>query len=156
MPCDGSYLNPTDNERNSNEVCKHIIYLLGCIETEAGKKCKLPQAFTDASNLDGATYQRIKAAARNPYGNIRELDEHVAILCSILSNMPEKLLDKYVYNGRVEKARALADWWEKHQKADKARTNAAKKKAAQKVLAKKVIDKLTTDEVAALKAYFTE
>lgn len=114
MPCNGDYLDATDVEKHSKEVCQHLLRLLKALNNDA----KLSSALKRAVAIPKAHYDAIKKGAADAYGDVDNFDMHVALLCRILSNMKQTLLNKYVYDGKNAECRALADWWAKHQKAD--------------------------------------
>lgn len=43
------------------------------------------------------------------------------MLCDLIKNMTKSQQNKIVFDGRKAEARKLADWWDKHQEADKRR-----------------------------------
>lgn len=132
MPCDGSYMDPNDWERNSHKVCKHLKFIFDKLKDEK----KLPRKLAAALLCDDrALVEAIDKGAKDPYGCLNTpyaLDEQVAKLCSILSNMTPKMLDKYVYDGRNKQSRELANWWEEHQEADQDRVKEEQRQIAKK------------------------
>ena len=77
---------------------------------------------------------------------------HVALLCRILSNMKQTLLNKYVYDGRNADCRALADWWDKHQKADAKRLAKETKETENDKLLAVALNRLTDAELSAIRS----
>ncbi len=71
-------------------------------------------------------------------------------LCAILESMSEKDKDRLVYNGRDPAARALADWWSHHQKADAARLEREEREAELIATRKEAMGKLSAKEKKAL------
>ena len=50
------------------------------------------------------------------------IDYHVKQLCSMIRAMSEEERERFIYgNLRSKESRQLADWWEEHEKMDKAR-----------------------------------
>lgn len=71
-------------------------------------------------------------------------------LCALLQNLTTDEMDRVVYNAKSKDARALADWWEKHQ-ADDARHEQERRDADAKFeLAIDAWKKLSPDERRAL------
>lgn len=101
MPCNSSYLEPNAREKDSQEAASFLVYL--------------------ARKGVGKVGPAIKETADEFYGNPKMLNSLVVKLCKLLKSMKKPQLDKLVYDGRNSQARALADWWEKHQEADKKR-----------------------------------
>jgi hypothetical protein len=98
MGCNGEYLNPTNKERDSIDICEHLVF------------------------LNEENYQHIpkwaEVGAENCYGAQKvDLDKQVETLCAILKNTHED----FIYNGRNPRARKLADWYDTHKKADESR-----------------------------------
>lgn len=107
MPCNSDYMESTEVEKNSKEVAELIEYIV-----ESG--------IIDGWHRPETVEPYLKAASEN-YGNPELLDEMTAFLCKVLSNFNEHQLETIVYNGRNKMSRRLADWWDAHQAADKAR-----------------------------------
>lgn len=110
MPCNSEYMNPSQAEQNSKEVCGLLIYL---------------------SNKVGKTVPSwVGAAASNTYGNPRRLDEATQMLCALCQESG----DEVIYNDiRDPMCRRLADWWEEHKAADRARIDAENEEKARKL-----------------------
>ena len=101
MPCNCDHLEPTLWERESRKVAKHLCWLW----SKAG--IKVPKD--------------VKKAAKNYYGNADKVHLWTAMLCDQC-----EASENIIYSAdaiRDPKARKLATWWEKHQKADKAKRN---------------------------------
>src|SRR5688500_5664064 len=101
MPCRSDYLEAQGAEVSSREAAQHLVYLLTA----------LGQPVPD----------KIKETADNYYGNSGQLEALVIMLCAMLGALSEEKINELVYNGRKREARELADWWDKHQEADKVR-----------------------------------
>lgn len=105
MPCRSDYDEPNARQAESKRVASHLLYLLPAIGLKPTK------AETD----------EWKEAASEYYGNEPKVDNWTALLCSTIRSMSTAEQDKYIYDGKNAKARALADWWERHQQWDKER-----------------------------------
>lgn len=123
MPCNCDHLEPTHAEENSREVAQHIVWLAG--------------------KLDFLVADYVKSAAKHIYGNTAKLEEMTVKLCN-LCQLPEA--DEIIYNARDKKARRLADWWEKHQAADKKRVKKELAEAKDEQDRQKALAKLTPHE----------
>ena len=107
MPCSdsGRYdSGPNKRAERTIEVARHICYVAKC----QGKKVKL---------------LHIRVSKSSPYDqNIDiHLDSLTAELCGKIRSMSEREREEIVFNGHSREARALADWWEDHEKFDKER-----------------------------------
>jgi hypothetical protein len=65
--------------------------------------------------------KEMKKANGEYYGNEPEVDNWTALLCSTITNMTDVEKNSHIYDGKKPRARALADWWERHQAWDKER-----------------------------------
>ena len=101
MPCNADYMDPTQRERDSREVAVLLHHL--------------------ARKLGMVTSSELSAAASGLLGDVGRLDEFTAELCSLLRGLNDHKMNLYVYDGRDPMARRLADWWDKHQEADRIR-----------------------------------
>lgn len=126
MPCNGDYMNPTQEEENRKQVASLIVYV--------NKKLKVP------------TPNAIKEAAEHVYGEGVDLNKVTAKLCGTLSKLTKKQEKEIVYNARDKKARELADWWEEHQEEDKKRLQEEMKNKKDDAARKKAIAKLSPHE----------
>lgn len=114
MGCRSDYMEPTDREKESVLVTNLLVYLL----TELKKP--IPPL--------------VAAASKQFYGNIDTVDHDVKLLCSTVKSLSDRQMKKYVHDGSNPKARKLADWWDKHQEADRKRAeNEAEMKKRQKL-----------------------
>lgn len=107
MPCDCSHLEPRYYEKESRKVAQLIVYV------------------TD--NLGLETSKEAKEASQHIYGDEEMIHQFTAELCRLCKEMTDEQAAKIIWDGRNRQARRLADWWEKHQAADKQK---AEKKAA--------------------------
>ncbi len=130
MPCNCDYMEPNSREVNSKETCENLRYTL--------------------RSLDLAIPQWITKAANDCYGNPDKLNEAVVMLCKLCGEMTKLQQDTIIYDGRSEDARKLADWWQKHQTADKKRELEDKKRREKVELKISALSKLTKEEKAAL------
>jgi hypothetical protein len=76
--------------------------------------------------------------------------DYVPELCNLIRSLPEETLDKIMYDGRNPTARKLADWWERHQKADAERIAKEKQEAYEEELRINALSKLSAEEIKAL------
>jgi len=118
MPCDGSYMNPTELEKNLSQVYGLLD------ELKTGKLSK-----DYGSGYDNRIYNK---------GLKQEhLDKKVAELCSAITKSKFKIT-KYSLEMQV--------WWRDHQKADKERLKKEAKEEKDAVARKKALAKLTPAE----------
>lgn len=92
----------------------------------------------------------IKAGAKDYYGAPTRCHELTVKLCGICDSLTEAQKTAFIYDGRSATARRLADWWDRHEAADRdreAKEMRAKNKAALKEVA---LSKLTPEERKAL------
>ena len=113
---------------------------------------KLSSALKRAVAIPKAHYDAIKKGAAAEYGDVDNFDMHVALLCRILSNMKQTLLNKYVYDGKNAECRSLADWWDRHQKADAKRRAKETSESGRAKLIASALSKLTDVELSAIRA----
>lgn len=71
-------------------------------------------------------------------------------LCDLLKNMSRKQMTEIVYNAHSKQSRALADWWEQHQEADRRNAQRDADEKKRKELQAQALKKLTDQERAAL------
>ena len=65
--------------------------------------------------------------------------------------MPDDDVNRIVYDARNPQSRKLADWWEKHQEADRKRESEEEEAIARQEAYEAVIMKLSDEEIAVLK-----
>ncbi len=126
MPCNSNYLNPSDRERELQRTAKLYVYLL--------EKTGQPRS----------------AIAERCAGDIYCGVDFVPALCQEIRGLADDQRDALLYNGRDPKARALADWWEAHEAADKARESIENNAVAQRQVLLSALDKLTPVEKQAV------
>ncbi len=131
MGCRNDYQEPNAREIESKAVANHIVFV--------------------GAEIGWMVPAWINAAAGATYGNPQKADELTQTLCLMISEMPDALKDRLIYNGRDAKARKLADWWDAHQAADKARADAEIKAARLGQVAADVIADLTEEQKEAIR-----
>lgn len=77
-------------------------------------------------------------------------DDVVMYLCQALKYMPKDQQEQIIYNAHDKTSRDLANWWDKHQEADRTREAQERRDARKEVLREKALAKLTKDERKAL------
>ena len=130
MGCRSDYMEPNEREKESVLVCHLLIF-----------------AFTE---LKRKIPQDVVSAAMATYGDVVRLDEHTALLCDTCANMSVRYCERIIYNGRSPDSRRLADWWDRHQEADKKRIDEEMGKKKNEVLVKSAKSKLSLEELEAL------
>jgi hypothetical protein len=91
------YLEPDKRERELQQTAKLLVY----VYTQLGKPCN----------------SKLRAAAANIYCKT----DYVATLCGVLTAFTPEQHNTITYNGRSAESRQLADWWDRHQEADRKR-----------------------------------
>lgn len=130
MPCNSDYMNPTQKEQLLQETAKLLMYVF------QKQKKRIPGDLQDAVN------------------DIYCKEDYVSTLCQAIKAMSAQEMEKIVYDAKDATSRKLADWWEKHESADKERLQKETHSRKQMKLAKQAMKKLTEDEIEALEAYF--
>lgn len=130
MPCRSDYLEPTQRERLLQETAQLYAYAL----YEAGDSVP----------------QRVTQAARDIYCR----EDFVSHLCDYLTRMPIDVRHRIVYNAHDPESRRLADWWERHQEADRVRQAQEQADRVYGENLARAMSKLDATEVAALRRYF--
>lgn len=77
--------------------------------------------------------------------------DNTARLCATIREMSPEYIDLYVYNARSAESRALADWWERHQREDAEREERERRERENKALRTAARAKLTDAEWDAMK-----
>lgn len=74
--------------------------------------------------------------------------------------MTEEQRNKYIYDGRINECRDIADWWEEHQEADRKRlmkeqseAKAKAEKQKEKNQVKKILRGLSKEDQSLIKKY---
>lgn len=133
MGCRSDYLEATKSESHSKEVAEHLVYVLTHLKKE------VPDYVTKA--------------ASNYYGDVNKLNTMVVELCDILTHMKDKTRNEIVYNAKDKQSRALADWWETHQEADRKRLEKEKEDVKTQKQLEAIKKKLTPSEIKLLKKF---
>jgi hypothetical protein len=128
MPCVSDYMEPNEKESLLQETAQLLIYVR--MNTNSGVKIS----------------SRLKAAARDIYCR----KDYVPELCDAISSMTEEEQARIVYDGRNPEARRLADWWDKHEEADRKRLEEEHRRELRNDLRRKALAKLTPEEIEAL------
>ena len=126
MPCRSDYLSPTHKEILLQETAQLYEYAL----------------FEMNLNVPAD----VKAAAKDIYCR----KDFVPQLCELLTVMNELQKQRIVYNAYNKMGRKLANWWEKHQEADRKRIQAEDLQKMQEAVKTKALAKLTDAEKKAL------
>lgn len=127
MPCNSDYLAPNHREQLLQETAQHLLYLR-------------------VSMGDDFISDNLRRSAKDIYCNT----DYVAELCEAIRNLSEEDLNRVVYDGRNPQARKLADWWDKHQEADRKRIQQEQMEIEREQLKKSALAKLTAAERWAL------
>lgn len=129
MPCSSDYLNPSDRERELRHAAKLLVYV--------------------HMALNEPVSPNLKAAAADLYCS----EDYVPALCArlnVLKKFNPTIFDKLVWDAKSESGRALAAWWDAHQKADLARERQEKQEKERNQLREQALAKLTPAEREAL------
>lgn len=110
MGCNSDYMKPTDYEIKVMESARHLLY----VQT----RMELPIEEFVIKLAQGRDYNRITPQVG---------DIVVESLCKLMGLLTPEQVEEFVYKPRTKEARALADWWEDHQAADKSREQTAAK-----------------------------
>lgn len=127
MPCNSDYMGQNDREKQLQETAQLTEFTLKALKR----------------NVPGW----VSAAAGSYYCSETRC---APMLCALIRGMDDATLNAVVYNARSADSRRLAEWWERHQEADKARIDAELAKAKRKELVKQAWAKLTEEEREAL------
>lgn len=103
MPCYSDYMAPTAKEKYCTETAQLLRYVMRAL------------------NYFPVSISEVEKSIEDPYSK----KDYTAILCSIIRQMNTDELNTVVYDGRNSAARALADWWDEHQKVDEEHKKAA-------------------------------
>ena len=126
MPCRSDYMEPTNKELLLRETARLLIY----VRVYTGVRIS----------------SKLATAAQAVYCK----EDYVAELCSAIRALTQEEMDRIVYDGRNPEARKLADWWDKHQEADRKRQEEEECEQKRKDLRNAGLAKLTPEEIEAL------
>ena len=131
MPCRSDYMEQTGIEKRFQETCQLLIYVKEQLGLEVSDK--------------------LRESADTMYCK----DDRVAELCDVITKLDAGDREELIYGNPKDKtARKLADWWEEHEAADRARrekeAKEARKKKLKKSAWKKLKKALTEEEIKAL------
>lgn len=101
MPCMCYDMEPNERQKESRLVCSFLTKLLPRLGLEVSDDIRM-----------GATHE---------YGNVDHVDKHTALLCYWCENMTDSQKNTFLFSKSRKdgKISGLADWWEKHQEADR-------------------------------------
>ena len=129
MPCNSDYLEPRTSEKQTRKAAELICFV--------------------RRNRGMPIDRRMEKAAEHIYGEPATLNEVVVELCRLLNEMDASSRDTLIYDARSKTARDLADWWEEHLEADRARETKEAEEQRRQVLRQSALAKLTTEEARA-------
>ena len=129
MPCRSDYMEPTHKEIELQRAARLLQWVYIKLEVPLSEK--------------------LNKAADDKWCK----DDFVPELCRTIRGLNETQLNEIVYNARDYTSRNLADWWEEHEAADRAREERERKEAEEKALAERAMQKITKEELAALKKW---
>ncbi len=101
MPCDSSYMYPSEREKESKEAAELICYIFQ-------EQCIVPPRWAMEAAIDY-------------YGKTSDpsAPDMIGFLCDHLRGMTLEQRDALVYGDpRNKVCRRLADWWERHEEYD--------------------------------------
>ena len=110
MPCRSDYMEPHSWEAEGQRVCKHLVYIGKMTGTE-------PPAWVAKGAI--SMYGPNNGPGCN--GDQQMVNKATELLCAICRKMMEHhdLIMRIMYDGQSAKARALANWWDRHRVWDK-------------------------------------
>lgn len=100
MGCNSEYMNPTGKEKQLRETAELYAY-----------------ALRERHGTDYSLPGKVLEALSTPYTNV----DVTAELCEFLREQDLPTFESIVYNARSKDSRRLAQWWEDHEAADRAR-----------------------------------
>jgi len=122
MGCRSDYLEANAQETYSRDTAKLVVFA--------------------AAKLGQPVEAYITKAAAEYYGDPKRHDDITAALCALCTSMTPAQQDAIIYNGRDEQSRALATWWEHHQKVDADREAAEAEEAQVTAIADEIAETL--------------
>jgi len=128
MPCHSDYIEPGERERELQRAAKLYMFAL--------------------ESLRENVPLYVKRAANNPYGE----EDVIPELCNYLTRLKRDFPDIFesVVYARSKQARDLANWWEDHEEADRAREVKEEEELERVSEFKDAMDKLTANNVVAM------
>lgn len=132
MPCNSDYMEPSGYELRLRDTARLLVYL----HDRLSIKC--PEHFVEMSKTN---------YPHDPG------DEAVPKLCAMLKKLSNDSPGEFaqiVYDAHSKQSRALADWWEEHQAADRAREQKELAEKHRQRLRTAALSKLTHAEQVAL------
>lgn len=128
MPCNSDYLKQTDFEAAMQEAARHCVYVCAKLQVPCPTKFKRQAEEFYADDVG-----------------------QVEFLCEVIRKMTVKQMNDIVYNGRDRDSRRLADWWDEHLAADKAREEEEAQEKRRQEIYEKALIKLSDEEIDVLK-----
>ena len=101
MGCRSDYMESTYEEKLSVQLAKNIVYSFHALESKAPEW----------------VYDIVKEC----YGSTSKNEEMTSLLCSVCNRLVRNGKEDAIYLVRDERARGLAEWWEKHKHLDDTR-----------------------------------
>ena len=132
MPCDSSYMAPTQVELECRQNAKFICFIYNKLGW-------------------GNPYYGIIKDSKNIYCSNRGLEIE---LCGILGNLTDDEINRVIYDARDKMSRRLADWWEAHVEKDKKRESKETQKKELGLKVQKIIGSLTNEEIQVLEDHY--
>jgi hypothetical protein len=136
-------MEPTEWEAESKRVCELIVWLEKrlrekevCLESGCSPHCPHSVWVPDW----------VPEVAEETYGDPDKVHEATAILCELCRKTP----DDIIYDGRDRTARRLADWWDDHQEADRAKAESEADEVRREELRRQAREKLSPEEQEAV------
>ena len=126
MPCSCDYMEVNEHEKQSKVTAECILYANAMLGN------KNDDWICDAANSYCGAASRIK--------------ELVVMLCTICEGMTPEQEQEIIYDGRQSNSRKLAEWWDRHKKADQIRMSNEAAKEETKRLQKVALAKLTDED----------
>lgn len=126
MPCRSDYMEPTSREKYVTETAQLLTFVLNRLGL------KIPP--------------NVSAAAAANYPGTDLTDHFTRKLCTLIRGMSAEQQETIIYDGRNTLSRRLADWWDRHEAADKARISEEQRVAILKTKAKAFLNALTQEE----------
>lgn len=126
MPCNSDYLNPEQREIELQKTAVLLVRTLRLLGRKADAK--------------------LLRASRDCYCNV----DYVSELCATITNMTKEEREEIVYDSHSVISRQLADWWERHQQADRERKQDEREEARLQKIREVALSKLTLAEIRAL------